>query len=239
MPVDVEVIAGVVGACPSVARLYPGRASEVATYLPGRRVEGVRVADDELEVHVVAAWDVPLPQVADEVRGAATPLSEGLAVAVYIDDVDVPAALFGIEEPPEEASEAALTAAGAPLPGDIPVTDPGAAGLGATAPPGVPVSSSVDPVPGIPVPSPPVDPVLDPIATDTGPGMVPAPPEPAVPPTAPGDPAADVLPGEVLPDDVVLEDEVPGDVIPGEPVTPPPSPETKKKRSPKRSGGST
>lgn len=234
MPVDVEVIAGVVAACPSVARLYPGRASEVATYLPGRRVEGVRVADDELEVHVVAAWDVPLPQVADEVRGAATPLSEGLPVAVFIDDVDVPAALFGIEEPPEEASEAALTAVAAPLPGDIPVTEPGAAGLGATAPPGVPVSSP-EPVPGVPVPSPPLDP-LDPIA-DPGAGMVPPPPEPGVPSTAPGDPAADVLPGEVLPDDVVLEDEVPGDVIPGEPVTPPPS-GTRKKRSPKRSGGS-
>jgi hypothetical protein len=220
MPVDVEVIAGMVAACPSVARLYPGRASEVATYLPGRRVEGVRVADDELEVHVVAAWDVPLPQVADEVRGAATPLSEGLPVAVFIDDVDVPATLFGIEEPPEEASEAALTAAGAPLPAETPVTEPGAAGLGATAPPGVPVSAPLDPVPGIPVPSPPMDPVLDPIATESG------------------GPAADVLPGEVLPDDVVLEDEVPGDVIPGEPVTPPPPPATKKKRSPKRSGGS-
>ena len=133
MPVDAEVIAAAVSACPSVARLYPGGVAEVATYLPGRRVEGVRLGEDQLEVHVVAAWDVPLPQVADEVRGAAAPVAGGLPVAVYIDDVDIPPALLGADEPPEDtlsgpAGQAALAPAGMPLPGDTlpgnPIADP-------------------------------------------------------------------------------------------------------------------
>jgi hypothetical protein len=228
MPVDVEVIAAGVAACPSVARLYPGRAAEVATYLPGRRVEGVRVADDELEVHVVAAWDVPLPLVADEVRDIATPLSEGLPVAVYIDDVDIPAALLGAEEPSEDGAEAPPQA-GAPLPGDLSAAAGSPAAPATTAPPEVPVS---------PVPT---DPLLDPVPPEPAapPGMLPTPPAPTTSPP-PGDPAADVLPGAGLPDDVVLEDEIPGDVIPGEPVAPPPPTKSSrgKRSSKRRSGGS-
>ena len=230
MPVDVEVIAAGVAACPSVARLYPGRAAELATYLPGRRVEGVRVADDQLEVHVVAAWDVPLPMVADEVRDIATPLSEGLPVSVYIDDVDIPAALLGAEDPGKEGRAEAPTQAGPPLPGDLSAAAPSPVAPATTAPPEVPVS---------PVPT---DPLLDPVPPRpaTPPGMLPTPPEPATSRPPPGDPAADVLPGEVLPDDVVLEDEIPGDVIPGEPVTPPPTTKSSrgKRSSKRRSGGS-
>lgn len=222
MPVDVEVIAALVAACPSVARLYGGRAAEVATYLPGRRVEGVRLGEDELEVHVVAAWNVPLPKVADEVRGAAVPVGGGLPVAVYIDDVDIPPALFGVDDTPEDTQpdpveQAALAPASVPLPGD---TLPG------------------DPLPGDPI----LDPsATDPIATDPVTSEIQADlllsqPGPATP-SVQGDPA-DVLPGEILPDDPVLEDEVPGDVIPGEPVTPPVgSKRPKKKRTPKRDAG--
>ncbi|MDQ3752996.1 MAG: hypothetical protein M3333_08950 [Actinomycetota bacterium] len=225
MPVDVEVVAAAVAACPSVARLYGGRVSEVATYLPGRRVEGVKLGEEQLEVHVVAAWDVPLPQVADEVRGAATPVGGGLPVDVYIDDVDIPPALLGAEESPEES-----------LPGSV--------GRAVPPPPGATLPGEVvEPSPGAPPPAVglPGDPVLDPLATDpltseseadlllsqTGP----------VPTRAQADPAADVLPGEITPDDPVLEDEVPGDVIPGEPVPLPSSEAPKKKRTSKKGGG--
>ena len=225
MPVDVEVVATVVAACPSVARLYGGRASEVATYLPGRRVEGVKLGEEQLEVHVVAAWDVPLPQVADEVRGAATPVGGGLPVDVYIDDVDIPPALLGVEEPPEQSipdpgGQAFLPQPGATLPGEV-----------------------VEPLPGAPpsVIGSPGDPLLDPSAPDpftsaTETDLLLSQTDPISSPVQ-ADPAADVLPGEVTPDDPVLEDEVPGDVIPGEPVPPPSSGSPKKKRTSKKSGG--
>ncbi len=210
MPVDTEVIAAVVAACPSVARLYGGLAAEVATYLPGRRVEGVRLAENQLEVHVVAAWDVPLPQVADEIRGAAASEAGGLPVAVFIDDVDIPPALFGADEPPEDA-----------------LSDP--VGQAALAPASVPLPE--DPLPG--------DPIPDPLATDPETSEIQADlllTQPGAAARAEGDPAADVLPGEILPDDPVLEDEVPGDVIPGEPATPPArSGRSKRKRTSKSS----
>ena len=62
----------------------------MATYLPGRRLTGVRLAGDELEIHVVARWGPSLPEVADAVRLAVAPLAGGLPVTVYIDDIEVP-----------------------------------------------------------------------------------------------------------------------------------------------------
>ncbi|MBA3349282.1 MAG: hypothetical protein H0T12_01890 [Actinobacteria bacterium] len=248
MPADVEVVAAVVAACPSVARLYGGRAAEVATYLPGRRVEGVRFTEDELEVHVVAAWDVPLPEVADEVRGAAAPVGGGLPVAVFIDDVDIPPALLGADEPPEDSTsdplaETSLAPPSAPLPGEVVVVEESSEDTGLTAP--------VEPIPPSTLPEVPLtgDPVTDPLAPDplaTDPVTSPveadlllAQPGPA-PPPAPGDPVADVLPGEILPDDPVLEDEIAGDVIPGEPVPPPPPaiPTRPNKKRPSKGRGS-
>jgi hypothetical protein len=90
MVVDPDVVASAALACPSVASLTGGAVGEVATYLPGRRVTGVRVTDDELEVHVQARWGTVLPDVGREVRAALSPLAEGRSVAVYIDDVETP-----------------------------------------------------------------------------------------------------------------------------------------------------
>ena len=55
-PVDPEAVASAALACPSVAGMSGGAIGEVASYLPGRRVTGVRVKDGEVEVHVVARW---------------------------------------------------------------------------------------------------------------------------------------------------------------------------------------
>ena len=88
-PVDPDAVATVALACPDVVGLSSGRFGEVATYLPGRRVNGVRVAAGELQVHIVARWGPPLPEVAEYVRHAVAPLSGGRPVAVVVDDVDV------------------------------------------------------------------------------------------------------------------------------------------------------
>jgi hypothetical protein len=101
-PVDAERVAQAVERVPTVARLSAGSTgAEVATYLPGRRVRGVRVDDGTVQVHVVARWPAVLPEVGDAVRSAAAPLVCGRAIEVVIDDLEVP----GEDEPTEPVAE--------------------------------------------------------------------------------------------------------------------------------------
>src|SRR4051812_17808760 len=53
---DPDAIVAAIATCPSVSGLSGGIAGEVATYLPGRRVAGVRAAPGEVEVHVIARY---------------------------------------------------------------------------------------------------------------------------------------------------------------------------------------
>lgn len=87
-PATAELIAASVRECPRVARLSPGVGGEVATYLVGRRVLGVRLRE-AIEVHVVARYGVPIEALAAEVRAAITPVAPSFAIDVYVDDVDV------------------------------------------------------------------------------------------------------------------------------------------------------
>ncbi|NYD21599.1 Asp23/Gls24 family envelope stress response protein [Kineococcus aurantiacus] len=102
-PVGVEEladdVAAAVRAVPGVARLHAGALGELGTYLPGRRVPGVRVGDDvlagraPLEVHVVLRPGTPVREVAQDVHASvARELAEhgltGTAVLVHVDDVD-------------------------------------------------------------------------------------------------------------------------------------------------------
>ena len=90
--IDVDEVVRIVLSCPSVARMAPGTAIEVATYLPDRRVPGVRLVDGAVEVHVVAHYGRPLPEVADEVRRALADVVGGHRVEIFIDDLDLDAA---------------------------------------------------------------------------------------------------------------------------------------------------
>jgi len=72
-----------------VAGTHTGTFGEVATYLPGRRVEGVRLRPDGAEVHVVLAWGAPVGATADAIRAAVAPLT-GATVDVVIQDVAAP-----------------------------------------------------------------------------------------------------------------------------------------------------
>ncbi len=95
--IDAEAVAERVESCRSVARLSAGPFGEVATYLPGRRVPGVRLAGGQIEVHVVACWGVRVPELAAEVRAAVSPAAGGLPIDVHVDDVDVPGAGEGAQ----------------------------------------------------------------------------------------------------------------------------------------------
>ena len=88
--VDPDTVAAAVLACPHVASLSAGTVEEIATYLPGRRVQGIRAQDDVLEIHVVARWGVPLPEVAAEVRSAVGALAGGRPITVAIEDLEMP-----------------------------------------------------------------------------------------------------------------------------------------------------
>ena len=82
-----EQVAGIVLAVPGVAGLHGGAFGEIATYLPGRRVEGIRIGPDLCMVHIVARYPCDLRAVADAVHArVATMVS--VPVQVTIEDLD-------------------------------------------------------------------------------------------------------------------------------------------------------
>jgi hypothetical protein len=80
-------IAEAVGAVPGVAALSGGRLGGVGTYLPGRRVTGVVIRGDDLEVHVVGRYGVPVAEIAAGVRRAVEPYARDHTVHVIIEDL--------------------------------------------------------------------------------------------------------------------------------------------------------
>ncbi|GII59460.1 hypothetical protein Pth03_78490 [Planotetraspora thailandica] len=74
-------------ACPQVEELSSGPFGTIATYLPGESVPGVAVRDDEIEIHVIARYGPPLPEVGTAVREAVGDLAGDRRVNVTIDDV--------------------------------------------------------------------------------------------------------------------------------------------------------
>lgn len=87
---EAEAVAATVRGCPSVVDLSAGSFGEVATYLPGRRVVGVRMIGDRLDIHLVARYGVPIPVLAAEVRAALARLARGRAVDIRVEDLWIP-----------------------------------------------------------------------------------------------------------------------------------------------------
>jgi hypothetical protein len=86
----VDPIVAAVLACPLVAGLHGGRDGEAVTYLPGRRITGIRITVDQVAIHVVARYPAVMDQVAGQIRRAVAPLAPGLRVDVAIEDLAVP-----------------------------------------------------------------------------------------------------------------------------------------------------
>lgn len=85
---DADRIAETVLGCRDVIRLSGGQFGEVATYLPGRRVTGVRVTADEVSVHVVARYGPSLHELSARIRRALSFEVTGQSVEVAIDDIE-------------------------------------------------------------------------------------------------------------------------------------------------------
>ncbi len=76
-------------AVPGVVGLHGGALGEVAVYLPGRRVSGVRLREDRTQVHVVVALGSPVRATAEAVQRAVAAVRPG-AVDVTVEDVADP-----------------------------------------------------------------------------------------------------------------------------------------------------
>ncbi len=88
--VNVDAAAAAVAACTGVSGLDGGRYHEVATYLPGRTVDGVAIGGGRGGGQVRAAWGVAIPPRGLRIRGGRAPLTGTRPVDVLVADVGDP-----------------------------------------------------------------------------------------------------------------------------------------------------
>ncbi|MFM6850033.1 MAG: hypothetical protein ACKOVB_13130 [Terrabacter sp.] len=93
-----DAVKAAVLAVPGVVGLHGGAFGEVATYFPGRTVQGVRVRPESTAVHLVLAWNAPAQATAALVREAVTSITR-TPVDIVVADVAEPAGLSPIQGP--------------------------------------------------------------------------------------------------------------------------------------------
>jgi hypothetical protein len=86
--VDVDAVAAAVQGCAGVSALDGGRAGEIATYLPGRKVPGVQVTGGRVRVQIRSRWGVPITDLAALITVVLAPLTGSRPVDVLITDID-------------------------------------------------------------------------------------------------------------------------------------------------------
>ncbi|NVN48291.1 hypothetical protein [Mycolicibacterium hippocampi] len=82
-----DTVAAIVRAVPGVAELHSGMFGEVGTYLPGRRVPGIRIGDQGVDVHITVWQGVAVRDTAAAVRAAVAASRPGVPVNVTVEDV--------------------------------------------------------------------------------------------------------------------------------------------------------
>ncbi len=75
-------------AIPGVADMHDGMFGEIATYLPGRRVPGIQIRDQECHVYVALDFSADIHRTADAIRIIVEPMV-GKPVHVTIQDLVV------------------------------------------------------------------------------------------------------------------------------------------------------
>ncbi|MFB1296286.1 Asp23/Gls24 family envelope stress response protein [Mycobacterium sp. pW049] len=83
----VDTIDKIVRAVPGVADLHSGMFGEIATHLAGRKVAGVRIGDDAIDVHITAWTGTPVRDTAAAVRAAVVAEFPDFAVDVTVEAV--------------------------------------------------------------------------------------------------------------------------------------------------------
>ncbi|WP_199517292.1 hypothetical protein [Nucisporomicrobium flavum] len=87
--VDVDLVAAAVRRCPAVADLIGGHPSGAATYLPGRRIDGITVTAGTIRVQVRIRW-APVTDLVAQIRGVVSTMAPQHRVDVIIADIDDP-----------------------------------------------------------------------------------------------------------------------------------------------------
>ena len=85
-----DIVATAVTSVPGVAALHAGMFGEVGTYLPGRRIPGVRLSDGVTDIHVTLFFGFPVRETAARIRDVVTGVVGG-TVNVTVEDVVAPA----------------------------------------------------------------------------------------------------------------------------------------------------
>lgn len=135
--VDLDAVAAAVRACPGVDDLDGGPVNaKLATYLPGRKIDGLKITDDTLTVQIRGMWDVPVAEVGAQIRHAVAHLAAARVVDIVVADLS-PAPGYEPEleldlepeplsQPAIEQADAGHSSAAAPLltpqPAEPPVT---------------------------------------------------------------------------------------------------------------------
>ena len=110
-----DAVSAAVLGCPDVVALSSGRLGEVATYLPGRRIAGVRVGDDgAVTVHVVARYGPTVQEIAKQVRAAVAGVAGPGPVTVGVDDLVLPTPDVVVVALDQDATVVEAVVAGAP-----------------------------------------------------------------------------------------------------------------------------
>lgn len=86
---DIDLLAALVLGVEGVSSLHAGVLGEVGTYLPGRRVNGIRLRGPGCDIHVVLDWGVPVEGTTDRIRAAVRPLVAG-PVDITVEDISAP-----------------------------------------------------------------------------------------------------------------------------------------------------
>ena len=171
--IDVDAVAVAVRACPAVSGLYGGRGDAIASYLPGRRVPGVEVANGEVTVHVRSRWAIPAAELLSQVAAGLRPVIGSRPFQVVVEDIDDPDA---VDSDPRVA-RAPVSIAPVPV-APVPIAPVSVAPVSVAA---VSVAAvPIAPVPIVPVPVAPVSatPSAEPRKPEPGP------PSPPLSPTA-------------------------------------------------------
>jgi hypothetical protein len=87
---EADAIVAAVLACPGVSSLHEGGWRPVATYLPGRRVAGVRLDEQRIQLSVTVTPGSRVPDLVASIRASLADLARGRPVDVHVADVQDP-----------------------------------------------------------------------------------------------------------------------------------------------------
>ena len=105
--VDVDAVHTAVSDCPGVARVGGGSLAALTTYLPGRRIPGIRISPESVEIEVAVQWGATVADLSRDIHAAVAGLVSGRRVDVTIADIVLPGedATQAPPVPPSELEE--------------------------------------------------------------------------------------------------------------------------------------